>query len=153
MIKNLRIPRYKTIIPDSEISDGPPPVFADSEARPERFLQKRNFFSDRADKILYFPSLTFGRENSDASRGFVTWGIEIYNQIKGLSILRVKNSIETQKTGRSRQLTWGSRRAAFAALTRVLLSGGRGCGSPWSLCDIVAAKTEPSAIHGGWLRL
>ena len=38
----------------------------------------------------------FGRENSDASRRFVTWGIEIYNQIKGLSILKVKNRISLQ---------------------------------------------------------
>ena len=43
MIKNMRIPRYKTTIPDSEISDGTTPVYADSEARPERFLQKRHF--------------------------------------------------------------------------------------------------------------
>src|SRR3989338_1083950 len=96
MIKNMRIPRYKTIFPDSEISDGTTPVYADSEARPERFLQKRNFISGRADKNLYFPSLTFGRGHSDASRRFVTWGIEIYNQIKGLSILKVKNRIELQ---------------------------------------------------------
>src|SRR3989338_8483024 len=93
MIKNMRIPRYKTIFPDSEISDGTTPVYADSEARPERFVQKRNFISGRADKNLYFPSLTFGRGHSDASRRFVTWGIEIYNQIKGLSILKVKNCI------------------------------------------------------------
>ena len=137
MIKNRRIPRDKTIIPDSEISDGTPPVCADSEARPERFLPKRKFFSDRADKNLYFPILSFGRGDSDASRRFVTWGIEIYNQIMRLSILRVKNYRATQKTGRSRRVTWGSRRAAFAALTRVLISGGRGCGSPWSLCDII----------------
>ena len=38
----------------------------------------------------------FGRENSDASRRFVTWGIEIYNQIKELSILKVKNRISLQ---------------------------------------------------------
>src|SRR3989338_3173026 len=68
MIKNQRIPRYKTIIPDSEISDGTRPVCADSEARPERFLQKRNFISGRADKILYFPIPTFGRGDSVASR-------------------------------------------------------------------------------------
>ena len=96
MIENMRTPRYKTIIPDSDISDGTTPVHADSEARAERCLRKRKLFSDRADKILYFPSLTFGRENSDASRGFVTWGIEIYNQIKGLSILKVKNRISLQ---------------------------------------------------------
>src|SRR3989338_5235703 len=59
----MRIPRYKTSIPYSDISDGTPPVFADSEARAERFLQKSKFFSDRADKILYFPSLTFVRQN------------------------------------------------------------------------------------------
>jgi hypothetical protein len=112
-------------------------VYADSETRAERFLQKRKFFPDKADKIRYIlpegPLRKFGREGSDAFGGFLTWGIEIYNQIKGLSILRVKNSIETQKTGRSRQLTSHSRRAAFAALTRVLTSVGRGCGSPWSL--------------------
>src|SRR3990167_6542189 len=142
MIKNLTIPRYKTIIPDSEISDGTTPVFADSEARPERFLQKRKFFSDRADKNRYFPVLMFGREDSDASRRFVTWGIEIYNQIMRLSILRVKNYRATQKTGRSRRVTWGSRRAAFAALTRVLTPGGRGCGSPWSLSDMTADSIE-----------
>src|SRR3989338_2786529 len=96
MIKNMRIPRYKTTIPDSEISDGTTPVFADSEARVDRFSQKRNFISDRAHKNLYFPFLTFGRGHSDASRRFVTWGIEIYNQIKGLSILKVKNPIELQ---------------------------------------------------------
>ena len=90
MIKNLRIPRYKPIIPDSEISDGTTPVYADSEARPERFLQKRKLFSDRADKILYFPILTFGREDSDASRRFGTWGIEIYNQIIRFSIFKLK---------------------------------------------------------------
>src|SRR3990167_4763296 len=94
MIKNMRIPRYKTTIPDSEISDGTTPVFADSEARVDRFSQKRNFISDRADKNLYFPFLTFGRGHSDASRRFVMWGIEIYNQIKGLSILKVKKRIE-----------------------------------------------------------
>src|SRR3989338_6161797 len=94
MIKNIRIPRYKTIFPDSEISDGTTPVFADSKARVDRFSQKRNFISDRADKNLYFPSLTFGRGDSLASRRFSTWGIEIYNHIKGLSILRaVKNRI------------------------------------------------------------
>ena len=142
MIKNLRIPRYKTIIPDSEISDGTTPVFADSEARPERFLQKRKFFSDRADKNRYFPVLMFGREDSDASRRFVTWGIEIYNQIMRLSILRVKNYRATQKTGRSRRVTWGSRRAAFAALTHALTSVGRGCGSPWSLSDMTADSIE-----------
>ena len=139
----MRIPRYKTSIPYSDISDGTPPVFADSEARAERFLQKSKFFSDRADKILYFPSLTFGREDSDASRRFGTWGIEIYNQIKRLSILRVKNYREQLRNqGRSRRVTWGSRRAAFAALTRVLLSGGRGCGSPWSL-GVIVRRREP----------
>ena len=87
---------YKPSIPDSEISDGTRPVYADSEARAKRFLQKSKFFTDRADKILYFPILTFGREDSDALRGFDTWGIKIYNQIKGLSILRVKNRISLQ---------------------------------------------------------
>ena len=65
---------------DSEISDGTRPVRADSEARAEGVLQKSTFFSDRADKILYFPILTFGRGNSDASRRFITRGIKIYNQ-------------------------------------------------------------------------
>ena len=44
-------------------------------------IERRLMNSDRADKILYFPILTFGRGDSDASRRFVTWGIEIYNQI------------------------------------------------------------------------
>ena len=100
MFKNVRIPRYKTIIPDSDISDGTTPEYADSEARPERFLQKRTFLSDRADKILYFPSLTFGREDSDASRRFGTCDIEIYNQIKRLIILRVKTRISLQNKKR-----------------------------------------------------
>ena len=176
MIKNRRIPRYKPIIPDSEVSDGTRPACADSEARAERFLQKRNF-SDRADINLYFPILTFGRGYSyasrrfvtrgieiynqikglsilrvknrialhifpiltfgrgysDASRRFVTWGIEIYNQIKGLSILRVKTIEQIRKQGGARPITSHCRRAAFAALTRVLTSVGRGCGSAWSL--------------------
>jgi len=38
------------------------------------------------DKILYFPSLTFGREDSDASRRFITGDIEIYNRIKQIEI-------------------------------------------------------------------
>ena len=137
MIKNLRIPRYKPIIPDSEISDGTTPVYADSEARLKRFLQKRNF-SDRADKILYFPSLTFGREDSDASRRFGTWGIEIYNQIMRLSILRVKTPAQIRKQGGGRRITWRSRRAAFAALTRDLTPAGRGCGNAWSLYAMTA---------------
>jgi len=145
MIKKLRIPRYKTIFPDSEISDGTTHEYADSEARPERFLQKRKLFSDRADKILYFPILTFGREDSDASRRFDTGGIEIYNQIKRLSILRVKNYREQlRKQGRSRRVTWGSRRAAFAALTRDLTPAGRGCGSPWSL-PVIRPPMPPNA--------
>ena len=134
MIKNMRIPRYKTIFPDSEISDGTRPVYADSEARPERFLQKRKFFTDRTDKILYFPSLTFGREDSDASRRFGTWGIEIYNQIMRLSILRVKTPAQIRKQGGGRRITWRSRRAAFAALTPS--ASLRACGSDWSLCDM-----------------
>ena len=186
MIKNIRIPRYKTIIPDSEISDGTTHEYADSEARAERFLPKKNFSDradktryflpdppslkcgredsdafggfitwgidiynqimrlsilrvktiDRADKILYFPSLTFGRENSDASRRFVTWGIEIYNQIMRLSILRVKTIEQIRKQGGVRRITWHCRRGAFAPLTRVLTSVGRGCGSAWSLSDM-----------------
>jgi len=44
---------------------------------------KRIIFPDRADEILYFPILTFGREDSDASRRFGTWGIQIYDQIRG----------------------------------------------------------------------
>ena len=145
MIKNRRIPRYKPIIPDSEISDGATHEYADSEARPERFLQKRKFFSDRADKILYFPSLTCGREDSVASRRFDTWGIEIYNQIKGLSILKVENYRATQKTGRSRPITSRSRRAAFAALTPPPtdpLGWAGGCGSAWSLSDMTADSIE-----------
>ena len=139
MIENMRIPRYKTIIPDSEISDGTTPEYADSEARPERFLQKRKFFSDRADKILYFPSLTFGREDSDASRRFITWGIEIYNQIKRLSILRVKTIEQLRKPGGGRRITSHSRRAAFAALTPPptdTLGSASACGSAWTLSDI-----------------
>src|SRR3990167_9865008 len=95
MIKNMRIPRYKTTIPDSEISDGTTPVFADSEARVDRFSQKRNFISDRADKNLYFPFLTFGRGHSDASRRFVTWVIKIYNADKGIEYIESKNSYST----------------------------------------------------------
>ena len=73
----MSIPRYKTPITipraDSEVSDGTTPVHADSEARADRFSQKRNFFTDRADKLLYFPILTLGREirmlHADSSRG------------------------------------------------------------------------------------
>jgi len=78
----MRIPRYKISIPDSEISDGTPPVVADSKARSGRFFQNSKFYSDRADQLLYLPGPTFGREDSDASRRFASWGIEIYNQIK-----------------------------------------------------------------------
>ena len=107
---------------------------ADSEARPERFLHKSNFFSDRADKLLYFQSLTFRREDSVASRRFVTWGIEIYNRIKRLSILRVKTTEQIRKQGGGRRITCHSRRAAFAALTPS--ASLRACGSDWSLCDM-----------------
>jgi len=138
MVENQRIPRNKFSIPDSEVSDGMPPVYADSETRSERGLQKRKFISDRADKILYFQILKFGREDSDASRRFITWDIEIYNQIIVNTFQVSKILVLIQETaGRDiRRVTWGSRRAAFAALTRVLTSGGRGCGSPWSLHDI-----------------
>ena len=145
----MRIPRHKTFIPDSEISDGTTPVFADSEARVDRFSQKRNFISDRADKIRYFPFLTFGREDSDASRRFITWDIEIYNQIIMNTFHVSKNLMMIQETaGRGRRrITWGSRRAAFAALTRVLISGGRGCGSPWSLYVMCPPQTPPDGIE------
>ena len=105
----MRIPRHKTFIPDSEISDGTTPVFADSEARVDRFSQKRNFISDRADKIRYFPFLTFGREDSDASRRFITWDIEIYNQIIMNTFHVSKNLMMIQETaGRGRRrITWG----------------------------------------------
>ena len=95
----MRIPRYKTPIiilrADSEISDGTIPVCADSEARAKRFMPKRKLFPDRADKFLYFPSLTYGREDSDASRRSITWDIEIYNRIKQIEmkhrIVRVRD--------------------------------------------------------------
>ena len=95
MIKNQRRPLYKHIIPDSEVSDGTRPVCADSEARPERFLQKRNFISGRADKILYFPIPTFGRGDSVASRRFDTWGHRNLQSDKGLEYIESKKSYIT----------------------------------------------------------
>jgi len=144
MIENQRIPRYKFSIPDSEVSDGTPPVYADSEARSEGVLQKRKFISDRADKILYFPILKFGREDSDASRRFITWDIEIYNQIIVNMFQVSKILVLIQETaGRDiRRVTWRSRRAAFAALTRALTSEGRGCVSAWSLAVIPRRRFE-----------
>src|SRR3990167_4837229 len=122
---------------NSEISDGTPPVSADSEARAERFLQKRKFISDRADQILYSPILTLGREDSDASRRFITWDIEIYNQIT-LNRFRVsKILIKIQETA-------GRHTADNLALTAGRIRAphprpdnwGRGCVSAWSLCDM-----------------
>jgi hypothetical protein len=151
MIKNMRIPRYKPPITipraDSEISDGTTPVLADSEARVDRFSQKRKFISDRADNNLYFPVLTFGRGDSDASRRFGTWGIESYNQIKGLSILRVKNFRSNQKTGR---LTSANLPFPAGGIRRPhprLIIGGRGCGNGWSLHAIVAADGRPTSCR------
>ena|SRR3989338_5163241 len=109
MMKNMRIPRYKPSIPDSEISGVTTTVFADSEARADRFSRKRHFISDRADKIRYCRSLTFGRENSDASRRSITWDIEIYNQIIMNTFHVSKNLMMIQETaGRGRRrITWG----------------------------------------------
>ena len=56
----------------------------------------------------------------------------------------IEVDITQKKTGGPGAQLWGgvlrltshSRRAAFAALTRALTSGGRGCVSAWSLSDI-----------------
>src|SRR3989338_5639518 len=143
MIKNMRIPRYKTTIPDSEISDGTTPVFADSEARVDRFSQKRNFISDRADKNLYFPSLTFGRGHSDASRRLVTCAIEIYNQIIMNTFPVSRNLMMIQET--AGRLTSHNLALPAGGIRRPhprLIIWGRGCGNAWSLRAMTAGSIE-----------
>ena len=51
--------------------------------------------------------------------------------LTSMDVSRIK-----QERGVIRHITWRSRRAAFAALTRALTSGGRGCGNAWSLHDM-----------------
>ena len=131
---------------DSEISDGTPPEFADSSRAAIGFY-KKEIFSDRGDKKrVILPqqwARKFVREDSDALGRFITWGIEIYNQVKGLSMLRIKQTIDQfRKQGGARQLTLCSRRAAFAALTP--LTSGAACGSTWSLSAMAAYGHPPS---------
>ena len=78
----------------------------------------------------------FGREDSDALGRFITWGIAIYNQVNGWRTVLSDKTIHRyrSKQGGARQLTLGSRRAAFAALTP--LTSGAACGNPWSSADI-----------------
>jgi len=99
--------------------------------------------SDRADKILYFPILTFGRGDSDASRRFVTWGIEIYNQI-------IMNTFQVSRILMLIQETAGRATACNLALPAGgirrphprLIIWGRGCGNAWSLGAIPSRNPE-----------
>ena len=149
MIKNQRINRdnNSNTIPhsDSEISDGMPPVLADPSRAGIGFYQKA-IFSDRGDKNRYIilhamPIRKRVREAADALGRFMAWGIIFFSHIKDahnkLPILPVKDNKPRQvKTGR---LTSHNLALPAGGIRRPhprLDSGGRGCGSAWSLCDM-----------------
>ena len=108
---------------DSEISDGTPPEPADSEARPNRFLPKRNFFLTGRE-ISYLPK-----------NGRMKFFLKTFRLLRVKSYGYIEINTEMEQGGRP-SYNLGLPAGGIRRPHPRLVIGGRGCGSPWSLHDM-----------------